>query len=132
MLESDTCYSFVMSSDEIVFLRLDIDTRTHCVNTAPPKDLPYLEDVDVAIEPRLYFSDPIKYAYMLDEAEGTISVRMAVMFLVHTVLTKEWLLPENKGPSSNYFGTTDVGERYKLPYPNRQHRRRLRRSRAGG
>jgi hypothetical protein len=124
MLESHTNYGFVTSTDEIVFLRLDIETRTQCVNVAPPEDLPYLADVDVAIEPRLHFSDPIKYAYMLDEAEGTISVRMAMLFLVHTVLTKDWLLPEDKGSSFNYFGKTDAGERYKLPYPNRRHQRR--------
>jgi hypothetical protein len=115
MLVSGNSYAFLTTTDEVVFLQLDIVGRTHYVNVAPTDELPRLEHVDVLTEPRLYFSDPIKHTDVFSEAEGTISVRMALMYLVQIVLTTDWQMSGDLEPCRAYFEMGDVGERYKMP-----------------
>ncbi|KAF1828221.1 hypothetical protein BDW02DRAFT_652181 [Decorospora gaudefroyi] len=112
MLKANVNYAFLVSSDEVMFLRYDIETRTEYVNLALPDQAPHFDDVDVNIEPRLCFSDPIKHADVLDEVEGTLSVKLGLLYMVHTVMTNDWQMPEEKGNCAKYAAKTKAGEKY--------------------
>ncbi|KAF1946773.1 hypothetical protein EJ02DRAFT_450129 [Clathrospora elynae] len=110
MLIERISYAFLTSSDEIMFLRFNIDTRTEYVNIAPKGEAPMFDHVDAVIEPRLYYSDPIKHSDALDEANGKIPVKLGVLYLLHTAMGLFWQLPEEMGNSLNYAKKTNAGE----------------------
>jgi hypothetical protein len=115
MLKANTAYGFVISSDEIMFLRFDIDIRTVEANIAPRGNPPEIAIVDAVTEPRVYYSDPIKHTDLLDPAKSTIPVKLALLYLLHTTMNGPWKLPDGKGKSAAAFTMTKSGERLKVP-----------------
>ena len=93
-------YAFLTSSDEIIFLKFEIAERVKYVNKAPRTATPDIDQVDVLKEPWLSYSDPIKFTDILDEAKGTVPVRLALLYLLHTSITSDWHLPDDMGSSS--------------------------------
>lgn len=109
-------YAFLISSDEIMFLKFDIVQRVENVNHARRGETPDFEQVDTIKEPWLYFSDPIKYTDELDETKGTVPVRLALLYLLHTSTMSDWRLPTDMGSALNYAAKTKAGEKY-VPEP---------------
>ncbi|KAG9188099.1 hypothetical protein G6011_02022 [Alternaria panax] len=121
MLVTSTNYGFVVSSDEVIFLRFDIDTCVEKVdiNILKPDLSPLFEWVDVLEEPHLFYSDPIKFTDAFDWAEGNITVKMGLLHLIHEVVTKEWKMQENQGKCAGYFKMTQAREKWVLKPPRR-------------
>jgi hypothetical protein len=115
MLKANTAYGFVISSDEIMFLRFDIDIRTVEANIAPRGIPPEIADVNAVTEPRVYYSDPIKHTDLLDPPKGTIPAKLALLYMVHTAMTGQWKLPDAKGKSAAAFTMTKAGEKLRVP-----------------
>jgi hypothetical protein len=115
MLKAGTHFGFLISSDEIIFLRFEITERVVEVNIAPRGDPKEFADMDAVKEPRIMFSNPINYTDVLDTDKGTIPVKLALLHMVHSAMTGEWEMPSDKGKSEAYFATTNAGEKYKLP-----------------
>ncbi|CAO2657904.1 Nn.00g071640.m01.CDS01 [Neocucurbitaria sp. VM-36] len=118
MMMDNIRYAFLTSSDEIIFLKFDIVERVKYVNTAPRNATPDIDQVDVLKEPWLSYSDPIKFTDILDEAKGTVPVRLALLYLLHTSITSDWHLPDDMGSSRKYAAKTKAGEKYRQPPPD--------------
>ncbi|KAL6152860.1 hypothetical protein ACJBU6_08034 [Exserohilum turcicum] len=114
MLACDTKYGFIISSDEIIFLRFDIVKRSIKVNVARKGDPPRFEWVDVMAEPNLFYSPPIKHTDVLDEEKGTVSVKLALLHLIHTTVASEFKMPAEKGNCAKYFPLGNAGEKFRL------------------
>lgn len=106
-------YAFVTTSDEIMFLRIEVVTKVENINVADKDERPDVEQVDVLKEPWLYYSSPIKHTDVLNEAEGTIPVRLALLYLLHKSTTSDWQLEEDIGPCLNYAEKVKAGEKWK-------------------
>jgi hypothetical protein len=130
MLQGNTNFGFLTSADEIIFLRIDVDTNVeYDVNIAPPGAVAEYADIDVNTEPRLYYSDPIKHTDVLDPAKGTIPVKMALLHVVHRVMVgTDWKMPAEKAFCTKYFVKLDAGEKLKPQPPPRHTTRSTRRS----
>jgi hypothetical protein len=109
MLMSSNKFGFVVSADEIMFLWFDIVEKVDYDLYDGP------DPVVLYTEPHMYYSDPIKLADVFNEDEGTISVRMAILYLIHCSITGEYELPAEMGSALNYAAKTKPGERY-VPY----------------
>lgn len=97
-------YAFLTSSDEVIFLKLDIAQRIKNVNIASPGENPELEQVDVLKEAWLSYSDPIKHTDVLDEAKGTVSVRLALLYLLYVGLASDGERGDGAELCSTYEG----------------------------
>ena len=117
MFQCNRTYGFVISSDEIMFIHFDIDMRTEEVNVAPSGQKSKFAIVDITTEPNLCYSDPIKFTDVLDEKKGTVSVKLALMHMIHNTMTMEWTMPENKGKCGRFFPKGNAGEKFKLQPP---------------
>jgi hypothetical protein len=106
MLMSSNKYAFLVSADEIMFLQFDLIQKVE-YDTHDNRD-----EVDLFVEPWLMYSNPIKFADILDEEESTVSVRLAMLYLIRCSIQGDWELPENIGDSLNYAAKTKAGERY--------------------
>jgi hypothetical protein len=106
MLMSSNKFGFVVSGDEIMFLKLDVVEKVE-------HDTPDGRDpVSLFFQPWMAYSDPIKLADIFDEDEGTISVRIAMLYLISYSTSDDWQLPAEIGGALNYDIKTKAGERY--------------------
>jgi len=96
-------YSFLISSDEIMYLRMDVE---HVV----------FKGKVVFCEPKLYYSHPMKLTDQFDAADGTITVRLGLLYFFWLVVwvEKSWQLPEEIGNCLNYVVFMDDGKDLQL------------------
>lgn len=96
-------YSFLVSSDEIMFLRMDVK---HVVEKGKV----------VMCEPRLHYSHPMQLTDPFDAEQGTITVRLGLLYLFWLILRddKGCQLPEELGNCLNYAVFMDDGEDLKI------------------
>ncbi|KAF2820669.1 hypothetical protein CC86DRAFT_360526 [Ophiobolus disseminans] len=104
MLMSSTRYAFLLSSDEIIFLKTEIMSKCEYPRGRDP--------VDLFVEPWLFYSAPIKFTDILDEDKGTIPVKLALLYLLQLSKQGGWQMHEEIGDSLKYFETRKAGERY--------------------
>ncbi|EUC42232.1 hypothetical protein COCMIDRAFT_104056 [Bipolaris oryzae ATCC 44560] len=114
MLECNTEYGFLVSSDEIMFLRFAIVHKGKKMNVAQPGEPEHVAFVYTIVEPSINYSDPIKHNEVLDEKNGTVPVRLALLYLLHTTVVKRFQMPKQKGNAAHYFPTTEAGKRFTL------------------
>jgi hypothetical protein len=114
MLECNTEYGFLVSSDEMILLRFAIVQRGKKINLALVGEEPDYGWVDTTIEPQMYYSDPIKHIDVLDEERGTISVKLALLHLMHVTVMNEFKMPKEKGNCAKYFPTTEAGKKFRF------------------
>ena len=123
MLKGNTSYGFLVSSDEVMFLRMEIETAVSHVNIAARGEEPEYEDVDLFTQPRLCYSNPIKHTDILDPEKGTVPVKLALLHVFHLVMVglgDYWKMPmEEKVKIKNVFERTDAGERWKFTDPRK-------------
>ncbi|KAJ4375463.1 hypothetical protein N0V86_006994 [Didymella sp. IMI 355093] len=95
MLMNNHRYSFLVSSDEIMYLRLDVEQVKEKGRT-------------VFYEPRLHYSQPAKITGAFDPEAGTITVRMGLLYLFYLVIRDREgsVLPEEMGYCLNYAAWT--------------------------
>ncbi|KAH8623262.1 hypothetical protein IG631_21741 [Alternaria alternata] len=122
MLKISTSYGFLVSSDEVMFLRLDINTCIEEVdiNILQPELSPLFDWVDVLQEPHLFYSDPIKFTDAFDLAEGKITVKMGLLHMIHEIVVKDWEMQDDKGRCAGYFKRTEAGEKWVMKPPTRR------------
>lgn len=113
MLMDRIRYAFLVSVDEIIFLRCDVVQKVETVNVAPRGRAPDLDQAEVLMEPWLYYSDPIKFTDTLDETKGTVPVRLALLYLMHTSTGSDWKMPNELGSCLKYMAKTKAGEKWK-------------------
>jgi hypothetical protein len=106
MLMSSNKYGFVVSGDEIMFLKLDVEEKVE-YNTHDDR-----EPVSLFFQPWMSYSAPIKLSDIFDADDGTVSVRMAMLYLVNCSVSDDWQLPAEIGGALNYTVKTKAGERY--------------------
>jgi hypothetical protein len=106
MLLSSTRYAFVVAADEVMFLKFDLVEK---VSYNTPDGREYIK---LFVEPWIYYSPPIKFTDTLDPAEGTVSVKLAMLYLLHCSMQNDWQLKEDIGNSMKYSAKTKPGEKY--------------------
>ncbi|KAJ4988155.1 hypothetical protein SVAN01_06407 [Stagonosporopsis vannaccii] len=113
MLMNNHRYSFLVSSDEIMFLRMHINE----VKFEDKKS--GLDPKTVLYEPWLYYSKPMKITDTFNAKEGTITVRMGLFHLFFLAIhnDKMWRLPDEMGNCLNYATFTGDEEDLKLRPP---------------
>lgn len=113
MLRSSTKYAFLVSADEVMCLKFDLIEKVEH-NTHDGSD-----PVDLFTEPHLSYSAPIKFADILDEDRGSVSVRLALLYLLHCGMQNDYEMKEELGSSMEYFKKTRPGWPYvpKLSWP---------------
>ncbi|UPX13315.1 uncharacterized protein EKO05_0003831 [Ascochyta rabiei] len=107
MLMANLRYSFLVSSDEIIFLRIDIKEKKVGGKT-------------VLFEPWLNYSEPMRITDAFDAGNGTITVRMALLHILWLVAQNEredWSTPDETGNCLNYAVFTEEGEDWELRRP---------------
>jgi hypothetical protein len=116
MLKHNITYGFVVSSDEIMFLRFDIDTCIEQVNinSFRPDCPPMIEWMETVEEPH-----PIKFTDDFDSAEGKVTVNLGLLHLIHEVVTKACKMQDQKGRCARYFRKTEAEEKW-VPRPPRR------------
>ncbi|KAF2127884.1 hypothetical protein P153DRAFT_386860 [Dothidotthia symphoricarpi CBS 119687] len=108
MLMGGMRFAFLTTCDEVIFLRMDIEAR---LRKRSKGKLDYRWS-----HPVLLYSDPIKHTDVLNEAEKTVPVRLALLALMYGSMDDEdgWRLPDETvlGKSTEYFARTVVGARW--------------------
>lgn len=66
-------YAFLVSSNEIMYLRMDVKHVTE-------------KGKALFCEPRLHYSHPMKLTDSLDAAKGTVTVRLGLLYLFWLVI----------------------------------------------
>ena len=99
-------YAFLVSSDEIMYLRMDVKHVTE-------------KGKALFCEPRLRYSHPMKLTAPFDAAKGTMTVRLGLLYLFWSTIWVEngWQLPEEMGKCLNYAVFMGDGEDLKLRSP---------------
>lgn len=101
-------YSFLVSSDEIMFLRMEIEERK-------------VKGKTVLFEPWLHYSEPMKIMDVFDEEKRTITARMGIFHLFWLVSQNDrdtWALPDETGNCLNYAVFTRTNKDWKLRRPS--------------
>jgi hypothetical protein len=122
MLKLNITYGFVVSSDEIMFLRFDID---YCIeevnnNSCRPDWSPVIEWMETVEEPHLWHLDPIKFTDGFDSAEENVTVKLGLLHLMHEVVIKAWTMQDQKVRCARYFPKTEAEEKWVLRPPRRR------------
>lgn len=99
MLMNNHRYSFLLSSDEIMFLRMDINERKHEANQT---------STTLFHEPWLQYSTPMKITEVFDAEARSITTRMGLFYLLWLVMQNDgsWRLPDEMGNCLNYAAWT--------------------------
>lgn len=108
MLMANLRYSFLVSSDEIMFLRIDIEEKKFRGKT-------------VLVEPWLNYSKPLKITDVFNPNEKKITARMALLHMLWLVVQNgkaKWSVPEELGNCLNYAAFTKENEDWKLRVPS--------------
>lgn len=100
-------YAFLTSSDQIIFLKINIVQRT----TKTDKG----KLVNTLKQCWLEYSSPIQYSDVLDLAKKTVPVKLALLYLLYLSSTAEWQLPIDADNSIKYGTTTAAGQKYVPP-----------------
>ena len=108
MLMNNHRFSFLISGDEIMYLKMEVEHVMH-------------KGKVVFCEPKLYYSHPMKLTDQFDEANGTITVRLGLLYFFWLVIfvEKSWQVPEEIGNCLNYAVFMDDGEDLKLRKPRK-------------
>ncbi|KAF1924782.1 uncharacterized protein M421DRAFT_270754 [Didymella exigua CBS 183.55] len=106
MLMNNHRYAFLVSSDEIMYLRMDVEEIKE-------------KDKIVFRQPRLHYSEPMKITDAFDAEKETISVRMGLLYLFWSIIQdgENWKLPEEMGNCLNYAAFTQGEEDLKVKAP---------------
>lgn len=104
MLLSSTRYAFLISADEIMFLRFDLIEKVD-YNTGDD------EPVDLFTEPWLSYSQPIKHSATFDQ-DGGLSLGVALLYLYACAMEKDFELDGAMGNSLKFFAKTKAGQKY--------------------
>lgn len=114
-------YGFLVSSDEIIFLRCEPIQKMETVNVAPRGQKPELKQIHTFVEPWIDYSDPIKFTDVLDLDRGTVPVKLAMLYFLYLSTCTEWKMPNKLGSSLKYFARTNAGEKWRpaplAPFP---------------
>jgi hypothetical protein len=106
MLKSSTKYAFLVSADEIMCLKFDMIQKVD-YNNDTSKD-----PVDLFVEPWIHYSLPIRWADILHEAKGTVSVKLALLYLLYCSMQEDYELESEIGNAERYRTKTKAGARY--------------------
>ena len=106
MLLSSTRYAFLISANEIIFLKFDMTEKVE-YNTHDNRD-----PVDLFIEPWLSYSAPITFTDLLDEKKNTVSAKLALLYLLHCSTQEGWQMSPETGTRLNYAAKMQAGERW--------------------
>jgi hypothetical protein len=106
MLRSSSKFAFLVSADEVMCLKFDLIEKVD-YDTGDDSD-----SVDLFVEPNLWYSKPIKFADVLDEHRGTVSVKLALLYLLHCGMQKDYEMTERLGDSMKYFKKTKAERKY--------------------
>jgi hypothetical protein len=112
MLASNTRYGLIISADEVMFLRVDVLTGCE-YDTADD------EPVETLTTPRVYYSDPIKFTDVYNEAgKASVTVRQALWYIIQRAGKDKSGDFYKSEEALAYFATTGAGERYVVPRPS--------------
>lgn len=106
MLISHLRYAFIVSVDEIMFLRFEIIEKVEY-----PSDRNKLP-IDLFSEPWLHYSAPCKLADVLEDDNGLAPAKVALLYMLLRVSEDNWFIAENVGNSAKYRGKTKVGQKW--------------------
>jgi hypothetical protein len=106
MLKSSTKYAFLVSADEIMCLKFDIIQKVDYENDTSKDPL------DLFVEPWIHYSVPIRWVDVLHEAEGTVSVKLALLYLLHCSMQEDYELESEVGNAAKYRAKTKAGATY--------------------
>lgn len=116
MLMNNNRLAFLTSSDEIMFLRMEVKEIKHRATKHGQAE----ESKALFHEPWLEYTKPMKISTALGEGTESITTRMGLFYLF-TLATDNnedvWLLPDEMGKCLNYAKFTEDGEDLKLPLP---------------
>lgn len=109
MLQSHVKYGFVVSADEIMFLKLELVERTeyHTRDGEP---------VDLWCEPWLLYSDPIKFTGV-QAGTQSITAKQGLLYLIYQSMKKDWELSDKLVDTMNCIAEEDEGVRW-IPKPS--------------
>ena len=115
MLMNNNRYAFLVSSDEITFLHMEVRKITHRERT-------------LFYEPWLHYSPPMKIADKFDVEKESVTVRMALLYLFCEVMQwqgGEWALDDEMGNCLAYadFGRAGEDLHVRLPIVPRGRKR---------
>jgi hypothetical protein len=106
MLKSSTKYAFLVSADEIMCLKFDIIQKVDYENDTSK------DPVDLFVEPWIHYSVPIGWVDVLHKAKGTVSVKLALLYLLHCSMQDDHELESEIGNAAKYRAKTKAGARY--------------------
>lgn len=106
MLMNNHRYSFLISSDEIMYLHMDVEEIKEKGKT-------------IFWQPRLHYSEPMNITDTFDAEKETITVHMGLSYLFWLVIQDDenWKLPEEMGNCLNYAAFTENEEDLKIRQP---------------
>ncbi|KAF2033189.1 hypothetical protein EK21DRAFT_59214 [Setomelanomma holmii] len=116
MLLSSTRYGFIVSANEIIFLRFECREKVEYDVPDPEEDDP----IDLFVEPWLSYSQPISFGEVLNETEGQekVPVKLALLYVLYLGTQEGWDLYGEYGECRSYGEYTKAGERYVPPKPS--------------
>lgn len=118
MLEYETEYSFLVSSDEIMLIRFTpIPASIRRCYAGAYGIKRRIKSSSSLIQPELFYSDPIKHTQVLDERDERnvkLPVKLALLHLMHRTVIDCFKMMEEKGKCALYFPTTAPGEKFIL------------------
>jgi hypothetical protein len=100
MLMNNNRYAFLVSSDEITFLHMEVRPISH-------------QNKTLFYEPWLHYSPPMKITDTFDLEKEEVTVRMALLYLFCEVMGRqhgEWALDDEMGNCLGYADFGRVGE----------------------
>jgi len=103
---SVTRYGFLVSADEIMFLRFEIIEKVHY------PDNPDEHPDDLYSEPWLHYSAPSKLADVLDDDNGNTPAKIALLYMLLDVSEEDSIITQDLGNSEKYRGKTKVGQKW--------------------
>lgn len=104
MLQSSTRHAFLVSADEIMFLKFELVEKVE-YETHDGRD-----PVELFVEPWLSYSAPIKFSDVLDAKVNKVPVKLAMMYMLHCGMQKDWEMQPEIGNSLKYAAKTKAGE----------------------
>jgi hypothetical protein len=106
MLMSSTKYAFLVSADEIMCLKFELREKVNYEKDTRK------DPVDLFVEPWMHYSVPIKWADLLHEAKRTVSVKLALLYLLHCSMQEDHELEPEIVDAAKYSTKTEAGARY--------------------
>ena len=114
MLECETEYGFLITSDEIIFIHFAPTEMGSGLTVLPDGKVKRRKWISSMVKPELWYSEPIKHRHVLHQLGGTVPVKLALLHLIHLTTINEFRMIESKGNCAKYFPTTAAGEKFRL------------------